>query len=133
MKLIIGGTCQGKTAYLTEQMGVSEFHIMNGEDIAESHSVLTGGTVAVNHLHLYIRSALQNGRTQDEIQTEILFWLETNPELILVTDEIGYGIVPMDPFEREYREVTGRICCVLAQKAETVIRVCCGLGSVIKG
>lgn len=25
------------------------------------------------------------------------------PHRILVTDEIGYGIVPVDPFEREYR------------------------------
>ena len=38
-----------------------------------------------------------------------------NLDRILVTDEIGYGIVPIDPFEREYREETGRICCLLAE------------------
>ncbi len=56
----------------------------------------------------------------------------TNPDRILVTDEIGYGIVPIDPFEREYREETGRICCLLAEKSEEVWRVCCGLGTRLK-
>ena len=51
---------------------------------------------------------------------------------ILVTDEIGYGIVPIDPFEREYREETGRICCLLAEKSEEVWRVCCGIGTRLK-
>ena len=55
-----------------------------------------------------------------------------NPNRILVTDEIGYGIVPIDPFEREYREETGRICCLLAEKSEAVWRVCCGLGTRLK-
>lgn len=55
-----------------------------------------------------------------------------NPDRILVTDEIGYGIVPIDPFEREYREETGRICCLLAEKSEEVWRVCCGLGTRLK-
>ena len=55
-----------------------------------------------------------------------------NPDRILVTDEIGYGIVPIDPFEREYREETGRICCLLAEKSEEVWRVCCGIGTRLK-
>ena len=54
------------------------------------------------------------------------------PNRILVTDEIGYGIVPMDLFERDYREQTGRVCCELAARAEQVWRVCCGLGQRIK-
>ena len=56
-----------------------------------------------------------------------------NPDRILVTDEIGYGIVPMDPFEREYREAVGRLCCRLAGEAEAVVRLYCGIPSVIKG
>lgn len=58
--------------------------------------------------------------------------LKGNEERILVTDEIGCGIVPEDPFERIYREETGRICCQLAAEARQVWRVCCGLGQRIK-
>ena len=46
---------------------------------------------------------------------------------------IGCGIVPMDPFQREVREQTGRVCTALAGKARRVHRVICGIGTVIKG
>ena len=44
--------------------------------------------------------------------------------MILVTDEIGYGIVPMDPFLREVRETTGRICTELAKDAKECDKSC---------
>ena len=56
-----------------------------------------------------------------------------NPDVVIVTDEIGYGIVPADPFEREYREMAGRICTELAAYAKRVDRVICGIGKEIKG
>lgn len=58
--------------------------------------------------------------------------LEGCPDRILVTDEIGCGIVPMDPAQRYRREETGRICCLLAARSAQVWRVCCGLGQRIK-
>ena len=61
---------------------------------------------------------------------EIIY--KANPDRILITDEIGYGIVPIDPFERGYREETGRICCLLAERSEEVWRVCCGIGTQLK-
>lgn len=65
-----------------------------------------------------------------EALTERLF--KACPGRVLVTDEIGLGIVPLDPFEREYREETGRICCLLAARSEQVWRVACGLGQRLK-
>ena len=50
----------------------------------------------------------------------------------LVANELGCGIVPMDPFERQFREAFGRLCCRLAQEAKEVHRVICGLGTVIR-
>ena len=47
-------------------------------------------------------------------------------------DEIGNGIVPLDAFEREYREQTGRAEILLAKKADEVVRVICGIGQKIK-
>ena len=58
--------------------------------------------------------------------------LERNPGLILVTNELGYGIVPTDAFDRRFREMTGRICTGLAAEAEEVVRVVCGLGVKLK-
>ena len=51
---------------------------------------------------------------------------------IIICDEIGCGLVPVDAFEREYREAAGRICTVLAEHADEVYRVVCGIGMRIK-
>ena len=58
---------------------------------------------------------------------------EKNPEIVIVTNELGYGVVPVSAFDRRYREDTGRICCKLAAEAEEVWRVYCGIGTCIKG
>ena len=52
---------------------------------------------------------------------------------VVISNEIGYGIVPMDKFERRYRELTGRICCDIAKESKEVHRVVCGIGTIIKG
>lgn len=52
---------------------------------------------------------------------------------IVIATEVGGGLVPMDPAERAAREAAGRLSCLLAERADTVVRVCCGLPQVLKG
>ena len=52
---------------------------------------------------------------------------------IIIATEVGGGLVPTDPAERAAREAAGRLSCLLAERAVTVIRVCCGLPQVLKG
>ncbi len=52
---------------------------------------------------------------------------------IVIATEVGGGIIPLDPVERQNREKAGRLACLLAERAETVIRVCCGLPCYLKG
>lgn len=52
---------------------------------------------------------------------------------VVIATEVGGGVVPMDPDERRSRESAGRLSCLLASRADTVIRVCCGLPRVLKG
>ena len=52
---------------------------------------------------------------------------------IVIATEVGCGVVPTDPVERESREAAGRLSCLLAERAETVVRVCCGLPQLLKG
>ena len=51
----------------------------------------------------------------------------------VTANEVGCGVVPVDPEQRRQRERAGRLSCLLARKADTVIRVCCGLPQVLKG
>lgn len=52
---------------------------------------------------------------------------------IVIATEVGGGVVPTDASEREAREAAGRLACLLAARADTVVRVCCGLPQVLKG
>lgn len=67
--------------------------------------------------------------------------LSATPELIerlaakeIVTcSEVGAGIVPLDAQERAWREAVGRMSCELANQAEVVVRMVCGIPVVLKG
>lgn len=52
---------------------------------------------------------------------------------IVIATEIGGGVVPIDARDRARREAAGRLACLLAARADTVIRVCCGLPQCLKG
>ncbi|MCI8634679.1 MAG: hypothetical protein HFJ05_03630 [Eubacterium sp.] len=57
---------------------------------------------------------------------------ENCPNCVIISDEIGNGIVPVDAFDRTYRERTGRILVQPAGQAEEVERVIYGIGQKIK-
>ena len=52
---------------------------------------------------------------------------------VAAATEIGGGIVPMDAGERRAREAAGRLACLLAARADTVIEMFCGIPTVLKG
>ena len=58
---------------------------------------------------------------------------ELSKKEIVIATEIGGGLVPIDPKERAARERAGRLACLLAERADTVVRVCCGLPQLLKG
>ncbi|MEG1932509.1 MAG: bifunctional adenosylcobinamide kinase/adenosylcobinamide-phosphate guanylyltransferase, partial [Pygmaiobacter sp.] len=52
---------------------------------------------------------------------------------IVIATEIGGGIVPVNADERAAREAAGQLAQLLAERAEVVLRICCGLPQVLKG
>ena len=52
---------------------------------------------------------------------------------VVIASEVGGGVVPMDREERRRREAAGRLAVLLAGRADTVIRVFCGIPTVLKG
>jgi len=58
---------------------------------------------------------------------------ELSAHEIVIATEVGGGVVPVDRAEREARERAGRLCCLLAQRADAAVRVFCGIPTVIKG
>lgn len=140
MILIVGGAYQGKLAYAKELCreersgkepcqgeGRREFSWIDGRECREEEIYSCGG---IHHFHVYIERLLREGMPVKEVAGRIA---DENPDIVIVSDEIGYGIVPVDAFDREYREMLGRICTELAVYADKVYRVVCGIGVLMKG
>lgn len=124
MMLVTGGCFQGKTQYACETFGISEEEAADGA-VCPMEELYR--TKLLYHFHEYIRRMMKAGQ---EFSVERL--KQENPKVILVTNELGCGVVPVDQFDRAYREKTGRICCQIAREAVQVHRVVCGIGTVMK-
>ena len=52
---------------------------------------------------------------------------------MIVSNELGQGIVPADADTRAFREAQGRLNIALAARADTAVQVVAGLPNVLKG
>ncbi|MCC8159930.1 MAG: bifunctional adenosylcobinamide kinase/adenosylcobinamide-phosphate guanylyltransferase [Oscillospiraceae bacterium] len=121
MRFVIGGKNSGKSAFVKNKYGIADI------PQADYDTVMTER--AVKDFHLFIRKMMEDNRDIRSVTDKML---AENPDIIIISDEIGYGVVPMDKADREWRECVGRISCYIAENAEKVIRVICGIGNIIK-
>lgn len=135
MKLIIGGYAQGKLEYVLSKYHLSDDIVWNRAipDATILQNKYRERTIVVNHFHEWVKCRILDGGCPEE---EISLWLDAGREqcvdCIIISDEVGNGIVPVEPFEREYRERLGRILIRLADRAEEVERIICGIGQKLK-
>lgn len=129
MKLVIGGYAQGKLQYVINNYFIETEMIWDGELPKLQGDSAQKGIIVLNHFHQWVKKCLVEKTAPEE---KIWQFLEQHPDCIIISDEIGNGIVPIDAFERAYRERTGRLLVELAGKAEEVVRVLCGIGQKIK-
>ncbi len=153
MELYIGGFAQGKLEYVQNKKAEEDISIAMVIDCAQSDYQKTlqsidnkiknenadvnnianvNDIVIINHLHLWVKDLLREGMEESEVQSTILSWVATHPNTILICDELGNGIVPLEKMERIWREQTGRLMIELAKQAERVERILCGLGQRLK-
>ena len=140
MELYIGGFAQGKLEYVKRRYNENqktEKLLVKVIDCADPHykKMLLEtecDVLILNHLHLWVRDLLDEGMEEEKMQTTILSWIKSNPDAIVICDELGNGIVPIKKQERIWREQTGRLMIELAKQAERVERILCGLGQRLK-
>lgn len=81
-----------------------------------------------------------NSQLQKLIEDKVIFELkelideirENNYNLVLVTNEVGDSIVPINPVSRAFRDIQGRVNQRIAALADQVYLVCCGIPVKIK-
>jgi len=126
MILVIGGAFQGKKAYVKKQFKIAKEQMLNG---GECRSEAIYSCKCIDHFHEWVRQRLKENYDFSTLTEDLR---KRNPDLIVITNELGCGIVPADAFDREFREMTGRLCTQIAANSRQVHRVVCGIGTVIK-
>lgn len=125
MELIIGGHGQGQMDFADRSGRLEGRRVVSGTDCS-LEDIFCCGVIAefADYVKRFRAELAQMNLAQ--------MLMQKNPSIIVVTDEIGSGIVPIDRQEREYRQFHGRLCCALAKEATSVYRVICGIESRIK-
>ena len=124
MKMIVGGAYQGQLEWAKEENPNVKW--IDGETCMPEEIYTCEG---IHNFHTLIKRML---KMEKELGSFAQKLIKENPNLIIVSDEIGYGLVPIEKFDRMYREQVGRICTELASFSETVVRVVMGRGIRIK-
>ncbi len=131
MIFVIGGRAQGKTAYSLDLWkkahSSDEIRIADGNVECSKQTLMQADLIT--HFELLVRCEMKSGRDPYALAEQLM---QNNPDVIVTADEIGCGIVPVDAFEREFRETDGRVCQKIAAYASQVHRVVCGIGTRIK-
>lgn len=112
-------------------------------DLAGTIQSLQSGTVClVDCLTLWVNNLMYNAEkanvqfSEDEMQNKVYELLQQARKfqgtLILVSNEVGLGVVPDNAQARFYRDLVGRSNRMIAAAADEVILVSCGLPISLK-
>ena len=126
MELIIGGYAQGKLDFAKscypDAVVFSEVPVDFGDDDVKIW----------DNFNVSVRKLFESGKNDDDVHNVIQSAVGFHKNLVIISDEIGCGIIPMSADERHFREFIGRIQCFLAEKADKVFRVVCDVPQRIK-
>ena len=74
-----------------------------------------------------------DSRIMDEVNRFIDLIQQSQTSLIIVSNEVGMGIVPADPLSRRFRDLSGMINQRIAEVVDTVIYMVSGIPMFLKG
>jgi adenosylcobinamide kinase / adenosylcobinamide-phosphate guanylyltransferase len=108
--------------------------------LAETLAAVPPGTevVLVDCLTVWIGNLYHHFQQNEElVRSHVDEFLKVVPQvsydLILVTNEVGWGIVPENPLARSFRDLAGYLNRKVAEKAKSVYLLCCGIPLELKG
>lgn len=124
MILIFGGSYNGKINYTKKKYEITENDIFYCKDtnIDFSKKVICG-------IHIFVKKCVVNDLDTLEILKENIDNLK---DKIIITDEIGSGIVPIKKEDRLWRETLGKSIQFLAENSNEVYRIFFGLEECLK-
>ncbi len=111
-------------------------------DLDKAISNLDGklDVVLIDCITLYITNMLLNSHEAGEKEQHIIDAInrlciackKIPPYVIMVSNEVGYGIVPDNPLSRKFRDIAGYANQLIAREADSVFLVTAGIETKIK-
>lgn len=90
--------------------------------------------VLVDCATMWLSNQMLDERDVGAAQTVLLRALsESEAPVIIVSNEVGHGIVPDNALARRFREAQGRLNIALAAQSNVTVMITAGLPTVLKG
>lgn len=97
-------------------------------------AALPGQAVLLDCATMWLTNVMLDERDVETAQAEMMAALSACPApVVVVSNEVGQGIVPDNALARRFREAQGRLNIALAAQATCVVHVVAGLSQVLKG
>ncbi len=89
--------------------------------------------IIIDCLTLLISNLLLKGLKEVDVEQKVKKIMETRANVIIVSNEVGLGIVPDNKLARAFRDIAGKMNQIVAKKASKVFFMASGLPLQIKG
>lgn len=132
--LVLGGAFQGKGDFVQQKYKIKKQEMICSLSMLIDSIENKRYPIVINGFHAIIGEAV---RKQIDISF-LVVWLQEEHggfregSWIIISDEIGCGVVPVSKEERQIREETGRLLCKISAQADQVFRIMCGIPIQIK-
>ena len=123
MKLYIGGCFQGKREAVIKNENIK--NIINAENADMEEMLSAEGIYGIDG---FIRKNLDESLVNELADR----FISENKNVVIINNEVGYGVVPIDKNERLFRELNGRFNIRIAKSSDEVYRVVSGICTRIK-
>lgn len=104
-------------------------------DLGPALATLDANTpVLIDCATMWLSNHLLDGSDITLAQNDLIATLRAcSAPWVMVSNEVGHGIVPDNALARQFREAQGRLNIALAAEAELAVQVIAGLPQVLKG
>ena len=136
MILIIGGMCQGKHDFCRSKYPDAEviehYEERIRDELKEGKDPVSEAEKWLNEISVVMEMDGTDSAIHLSMDTENRFKEQKPRELVIIMNEVGSGVVPMDKDDREWRESVGRVSCLFAKRADKVYRLFAGIPQRLK-
>lgn len=141
--LIIGGCSQGKTAFAKKNFKEYNIDLSSYDSFMQRlmetsidktdydiNNCIYDDTQGffIDNFHILMKNMLDNNAGYKMLVTKLV----QKKGWLVISDEIGCGLVPIEACDRRWREETGRMLTLIAGHSDEVYRIFSGIAQRIK-